>query len=54
MNQAFRYARNGLSADDALEGARHIIAEWVSESPAARNTIRNQLRETRHAHMQSR
>jgi uncharacterized protein len=40
MNQAFRYARNGLSADDALEGARHIIAEWVSESPAARNTIR--------------
>lgn len=40
MNQAFRYARNGLSVDDALEGARHIIAEWVSESPAARNTIR--------------
>ena len=39
-NQASRYARNGLSVDDALEGARHIIAEWVSESPAARNTIR--------------
>jgi len=40
MNQAFRYARKGLSADDALEGARHIIAEWVSESSAARNAIR--------------
>lgn len=40
MNQAFRCARNGLSVDDALEGARHIIAEWVSENPAARNTIR--------------
>ena len=40
MTQAHRYARKGLSADDALEGARHIIAEWVSESSAARNAIR--------------
>jgi uncharacterized protein len=47
MNQAFRYARNGLTADEALEGARHIIAEWVSESSAARNTIRTSFE--RHA-----
>jgi len=41
MAQAFRFGKNGLSADDALEGARHIIAEWVSESTAARNTVRS-------------
>ena len=28
------------SVEDALEGARHIIAEWVSERQAARQTIR--------------
>ncbi len=47
MAQAYRYARNGLTADDALEGARHIIAEWVSESKAARDTIRTSFE--RHA-----
>ena len=46
MTQAYRYARNGLTAD-ALEGARHIIAEWVSESKAARDTIRTSFE--RHA-----
>lgn len=30
-----------LDADDALKGARDIIAEWVNESEAARNAIRN-------------
>jgi len=30
-----------LSADAALEGARHIISEWVSENPRARELIRN-------------
>lgn len=29
-----------LDADDALKGARDIIAEWVNESEAARNAIR--------------
>jgi len=29
--------------DDALDGARHIIAEWVNESPDIRNQIRYQL-----------
>ena len=29
------------SADAALEGARHIISEWVSENPRARELIRN-------------
>src|SRR5690606_3368993 len=29
--------------DQALEGARHIMAEWISERPDIRNLIRNQL-----------
>src|SRR5690606_18154984 len=31
------------SADDALEGARHIIAEWINERTDIRNNIRHQL-----------
>ena len=38
--EAERFAKNGLNTEDALTGARHIIAEWVSESIAARNTLR--------------
>lgn len=49
MAQAFRFAKNGLSADDAIEGARYIIAEWVSESAAARNTTRTSYE--RHAEL---
>lgn len=30
-----------VDTDDALKGARDIIAEWVNESEAARNAIRN-------------
>jgi len=30
-----------VDADDALKGARDIIAEWVNESEAARNTVRS-------------
>ncbi|MBU0479927.1 MAG: RNA-binding transcriptional accessory protein [Proteobacteria bacterium] len=30
-----------LSVDDALSGARDIVAEWVSEDPAARAVLRN-------------
>jgi uncharacterized protein len=40
LNEANRFAKNGLSVDDALQGARHIIAEWINESSAARNTLR--------------
>ncbi len=29
--------------DEALEGARHIIAEWINERISVRNQIRNQL-----------
>lgn len=29
-----------LSVDEALEGAKHIIAEWVSENENARNIVR--------------
>ncbi|TYB78546.1 Tex family protein [Bizionia myxarmorum] len=32
-----------LSVEDALEGARHIISEWVNERSDVRNTIRKQL-----------
>lgn len=35
--QAERFGK----AEDAIEGAQHIIAEWVSENPAVRNIIRN-------------
>lgn len=31
------------SEDDALEGARHIIAEWINERTDIRNMLRNQL-----------
>ncbi|MDR0733340.1 MAG: RNA-binding transcriptional accessory protein [Dysgonamonadaceae bacterium] len=31
-------------ADEALQGARDIIAEWVSENEAARNSLRNIFR----------
>ncbi|MDO7172264.1 Tex family protein [Mariniflexile sp. AS56] len=31
------------SVEDALEGARHIIAEWVNERTDVRNNIRQQL-----------
>ncbi len=32
-----------LNEDEALEGARHIIAEWLNERISVRNEIRNQL-----------
>lgn len=41
---AFRYMKGGVnSVDDALEGARHIIAEWINERTDIRNNIRYQL-----------
>lgn len=39
------------SEEDALQGARDIIAEWVSESEAARNTVRRIVE--RNAYVQS-
>ncbi|MFT7104279.1 MAG: hypothetical protein ACJAQ5_001389, partial [Flavobacteriales bacterium] len=38
--QAQRFAKNGLTSEEALTGAKDIIAEWVSESVSARNRIR--------------
>jgi uncharacterized protein len=32
-----------VNEDDALEGARHIIAEWINERTDIRNQLRNQL-----------
>lgn len=41
---ASRYVKDPIaSAEDALEGARHIISEWVNERPDIRNHIRHQL-----------
>ena len=41
---ASKYLNNSIeNEDDALEGARHIIAEWVNERLDIRNQIRYQL-----------
>lgn len=41
---AYKYLKGEVSSvEDALEGARHIIAEWINERTDNRNTIRNQL-----------
>jgi len=41
---AFKYVKGEInSVDDALEGARHIIAEWINERTDIRNNLRNQL-----------
>jgi len=41
---AFNYIKGEItSTEDALEGARHIIAEWINERTDVRNNIRNQL-----------
>ncbi len=41
---AFNYVKGEVnSASDALEGARHIIAEWINERTDIRNNIRHQL-----------
>ena len=45
---AFKFQNNTItSTDEALEGARHIIAEWVNERTDIRSYLRNQLE--RHA-----
>ncbi|MDB2462746.1 helix-hairpin-helix domain-containing protein [Algibacter sp.] len=41
---ALKYVKGEvLSVEDALEGARHIIAEWINERADIRNNIRRQL-----------
>lgn len=41
---AYKYLKDAVgSVDDALEGARHIIAEWINERTDVRNNIRYQL-----------
>lgn len=45
---AFKYVKGDVtSVEDALEGAKHIIAEWINERTDIRNTLRHQL--VRHA-----
>ena len=41
---AYKYVKGDInSVEDALEGARHIIAEWINERSDVRNNIRYQL-----------
>lgn len=41
---AFKYVKGDVaSVEEALEGARHIIAEWINERTDIRNNIRYQL-----------
>ncbi|MFI1744864.1 Tex family protein [Thalassobellus sediminis] len=41
---AFKYVKGTVnSVDEALEGARHIIADWINERTDIRNNIRRQL-----------
>ena len=41
---AYKYVKGEVnSVDEALEGARHIIAEWINERTDVRNNIRYQL-----------
>ena len=41
---AFKYVKGDVaSVEDALEGARHIISEWINERTDIRNNIRYQL-----------
>lgn len=41
---ASKYGKGKVnSAEEALEGARHIIAEWINERIDIRNMLRNQL-----------
>ncbi|AUC74436.1 Tex family protein [Olleya sp. Bg11-27] len=45
---AITYVKGDIkTVEDALEGARHIIAEWINERTDIRNNLRNQLE--RHA-----
>ncbi len=45
---ALKYVKGDVtSIEDALEGARHIIAEWINERTDIRNNLRNELK--RHA-----
>ncbi|MGB5434623.1 MAG: Tex family protein [Maribacter sp.] len=42
--EASRFVNNNVqNEDEALEGARHIIAEWINERTDIRNQIRHQL-----------
>ena len=41
---AYKYVKGDVkTTDDALEGARHIIAEWINERTDIRNHLRNEL-----------
>ncbi|GGG35204.1 Tex family protein [Bizionia arctica] len=41
---AYKYVKGNVgSVEDALEGARHIISEWINERTDVRNNIRKQL-----------
>src|SRR5690606_31785366 len=42
--EASKYINEAVpNEDDALEGARHIISEWINERTDIRNRLRTQL-----------
>jgi len=42
LDQAQQFVKNGVrSKEEALEGAKHIIAEWISESEKTRDIVRS-------------
>lgn len=43
LNPEQAASRFGMAAEEALQGARDIIAEWVNESTNARNAIRREF-----------
>ncbi|WP_196887158.1 Tex family protein [Aureivirga sp. CE67] len=44
---ALKYTNNEVaSVEEALEGARHIIAEWMSENTAVRNNLRREYKKS--------
>jgi len=48
---AQRFVRGQVqSIDEALEGARHIIAEWINENPKTRDFVRNQMERSARIH----
>lgn len=47
FNEAAKFINDKVkSIEDALEGARYIVAEWISDAPESRDTIRKTFQNT--------
>ena len=48
-SEAAKYLNDKVkSVDEALEGARYIVAEWISDAPESRETIRKTFKNSAH------